>query len=139
MPCFDNGVEIVLDVPLRMAIGTAEAFARGYQYEYTFDTGMNLFVCSKPTQHGLSNEVLVIKQCRIEGVSYYVAQEGEVINNAFQMRQMVFRTQSQFWEAGLHSWEVNSVSCNSVACPPADWDLASPLDAETKHALILDV
>jgi hypothetical protein len=128
MPLFAVGAEM----PPRIEIGTKAAYRGNNQYPYELNDTTHCYVCEKTTQNGRANEVIVLDQFDMADGTFFVAVEGEVIEGAFKARQMAFRTQAEFWVAGWHEWQVNSASCNSLSCPPPDWDLDSVLHAETK-------
>jgi hypothetical protein len=128
MPLFNVGPEM----PPRIDICTQAAYRGSKHYPYDFNATTQCYVSEMTTQNGSANEVIVLGKFDMADGFWFVAVEGEVIEGAFKARQMAFRTQAVFWEAGLHGWQMNSANCSEVSCPHPDWDLHSVLYAETK-------
>jgi hypothetical protein len=119
--------------PLRIDIGTKAAFKKNRHYPYEFNFTMGCYVCEKTTENGRSNEVIVLDEFHMTDGMFFVAMEGAAIDGAFVARQMVFRTQAEFWKDGTHEWQVNSSSCGEAPpIPDPVWDLVSQLPAQTK-------
>ena len=60
-------------------------------------------------------------------------QMGRIQDGNFVARQVVFRTQAEFWRAGWHDWQVNAKACKQPVVPQADWDTHWTMSAETRH------
>ena len=68
-----------------------------------------------------------------DGNTWYAASEGQLSQSGdgqrFHGRQMVFRTQEQFWVAGEHEWQLNA---NSSATNTDDSVWGDSMRAVTK-------
>ena len=98
-----------------MAIGTQKAFDEGYEYKYRFMEDINRYVCDHKTTTSVDGEVMAIELGSDElGNTWYAASEGQLSQSGdgqrFHGRQIVFRTQEQFWEPGTHEWQLNANS-----------------------------
>ena len=103
------------ELPVTLSIGTQRAFDGGYQYTYRFVQEIQLYVCDQRTTTGVDGEVMAISiSSDDDGKTWYVASEGQLSQSGdgqrFHGRQMVFRTQEEFWVAGEHKWQMNANS-----------------------------
>ena len=103
------------ELPAKLAIGTQKAFDEGYEYKYRFMDDINLYVCDHKTTTNVDGEVMAIEVGEDEyGNTWYAASEGQLSQSGdgqrFHGRQIVFRTQEQFWEPGTHEWQLNANS-----------------------------
>ena len=103
------------ELPVTLSIGTQRAFDGGYQYTYRFVREIQLYVCDQRTTTGVDGEVMAISiSSDDDGNTWYAASEGQLSQSGdgqrFHGRQMVFRTQEQFWLAGEHEWQMNANS-----------------------------
>ena len=82
---------------------------------YRFVQEIQLYVCDQRTTTGVDGEVMAISiSSDDDGNTWYAASEGQLSQSGdgqrFHGRQMVFRTQEQFWVAGEHEWQLNANS-----------------------------
>ena len=102
-------------LPSTLSIGTEKAFAGGYEDNYRFVDEINMYVCDHQTTTSVDGEVMAISVGSDEyGNTWYAASEGQLSQSGdgqrFHGRQIVFRTQEQFWEPGSHEWQLNANS-----------------------------
>ena len=107
------------ELPATLSIGTQRAFEGGYEYKYRFVEEINMYVCDHQTTTSVDGEVMAISVGSDEyGNTWYAASEGQLSQSAdgqrFHGRQMVFRTQEQFWLAGEHEWQMNANSSATI-------------------------
>ena len=122
------------ELPVTLSIGTQRAFDEGYQYKYRFVEEISLYVCDDKTTTSVDGEVMAIEVGEDEyGNTWYAASEGQLSQSGdgqkFQGRQIVFRTQEHFWEAGSHEWQLNA---NSSATNTNNTVWGAYMDALTK-------
>ena len=95
-------------LPRTLSIGTRRVFNEGSEYHYRFVDGINMYVCDHQTTTKVDGEVMAIQVgVDDQGQNWYVAQEGQLVDDQFVSRQFVFRTIGRFWEAGKHEWQLN--------------------------------
>ena len=117
-----------------MAIGTQKAFDEGYEYKYRFVEEISLYVCDDKTTTSVDGEAMAIEVGEDKyGNTWYAASEGQLSQSGdgqrFHGRQIVFRTQEQFWEPGTHEWQLNA---NSSATNTNNIVWGAYMDALTK-------
>ena len=119
--------------PDALAIGTAKAFEKGYEYCYrqghVGDEWMSR--CEKGSDYSLEGENLFI----LFENGYYVAYDAHI--NADQrlvLRQPVFRTKDIFFVPGTHCWELN-YAAHASSGPNAEPDWRGNMSAETRLTL----
>ena len=122
------------ELPATLSIGTQKAFEGGYEYKYRFVEEINLYVCDHQTTTSVDGEVMAISVGSDElGNTWYAASEGQLSQSGdgqrFHGRQIVFRTQEQFWEPGTHEWQLNA---NSSATNTNNTVWGDRMDALTK-------
>ena len=122
------------ELPAKLAIGTQKAFDEGYEYKYRFVEEISLYVCDDKTTTNVDGEVMAIEVGEDEyGNTWYAASEGQLSQSGdgqrFHGRQIVFRTQEQFWEPGTHEWQLNA---NSSATNTNNTVWGDRMDALTK-------
>ena len=103
------------ELPVTLSIGTQKAFDEGYECKYRFVEEIQLYVCDERTTTRVDGEVMAISMGSDDhGNTWYAASEGQLSQSGdgqrFHGRQMVFRTQEQFWVAGEHEWQLNANS-----------------------------
>ena len=111
-------VELVVERPATIFIGTANQFAKGvghvWRYKLTFVGAERIYVCMEPPSTTHAGDSMFIVQEVVEGNKWYVAYDGRSVPNAegkqeLEKRAAVFRTSASFWEIGVHEWETNDV------------------------------
>ena len=115
-------------MPSEIHIGTRNFFLRGDQYVYRWDLTHKLFMCEKTTDAGITGEKLAFMTQESATGNWYVAVEGRLVASGFEVRRPAFRTQSEFWRAGWHEWQVNQI----VSGRDVDWAAPGCLHAMTK-------
>ena len=103
------------EMPATLSIGTQKAFVEGCQYKYRFVEELKLYLCHERTSTWVDGEVMAISMGSDDhGNTWYAASEGQLSQSGdgqrFHGRQIVFRTQEQFWEPGEHEWQLNANS-----------------------------
>ena len=106
--------------PETLAIGTAKAFEKGYEYHYRKGRVGAEFVyrCTRGSDFSLAGENLYI----VCEDGYYVAHDGWVNDeNRLILRQPIFRTRDDFCTKGSHCWQLNYAAHASSAWAAPDW------------------
>ena len=98
-----------VSIPTEIHIGTRNFFQRGEQYVYRWERTHKLFMCDKTTDAGINGEVLAFMTQESATGNWYVAVEGRLDASGFEGRRPAFRTQTEFWRAGWHEWQVNQI------------------------------
>ena len=84
-------------LPRTLSIGTRRVFNEGSEYHYRFVDGINMYVCDHQTTTKVDGEVMAIQVgVDDQGQNWYVAQEGQLVDDQFVSRQFVFRTIGRF-------------------------------------------
>ena len=110
--------------PAHITIGTAKAFARGYQYEHSYHEVLDMYVCNKGSESAREGEVLVLRS---------IAWDTAFLGGEFRCRQPVFRSTSDIPQAGWHVWEINyAARQDNEEGMPTDWQ-GNHWQVETRH------
>ena len=116
-----------LPMPSEIHIGTRNFYRRGDQCVYRWDPTHKLLMCQMPTDAGITGEFLAFMTQALATGNWYVAVEGRLAASGFEILRPAFRTQSEFWRAGWHEWQVNQ----SVSGRDEDWTADFCLQAWT--------
>ena len=126
-------------MPTEIHIGTRNFYRRGDQYVYCWDRTHKLFKCEKTTDAGITGEFLAFMTQELATGNWYVAVEGRLAASGFEVLRPAFRTQSEFWRAGWHEWQVNQIVSGLDVNWAADFCLQAltqvPSDAGTVDLL----
>ena len=108
------------DMPEFFSIGTKNAYARKYQYDYKRETidGKTVYVCKRGSDFSQEYEILVLCQ-DAEG---WTAYDSSVNGDTLIWRQKVFRSDDLFiYKEGIHYWQMNkNVSTKDTVDEP-EW------------------
>ena len=110
------------EMPTRISIGTRKAFQNHYEFKYVFNDAVNGYFCEQTTEFGRDSEVLAIFTLDMPDGPWHVAMEGRIEDEsgASKARQIAFRTQASFWEAGSYQWQVCHIAtCHGMSILPS--------------------
>ena len=118
-------------MPESFSIGTKNAYAGKYQYNYKRDTidGKTVYVCERGSDFSINAERLVL--CKdAEG---WTAYDSSVNGDTLIWRQKVFRSDDLFiYKEGIHFWQMNqNVSTKDIVDEP-EW--FGSLERRTSYA-----
>ena len=117
------------DQPAHISIGTRKAFERGYQYEYSRQKPLGVYVCNKGSEWAREGEMLVLRHANDE----WTAWDTAVVEDAFDCRQPVFKSTDNILEPGWHEWQIKyNANISNEKGAAVDWQ-DNNWQVETRH------
>ena len=94
---------MVSNSPAHISIGTKRAFAKGYDFKYSYNETLNAYVCEKGSEWARPSECLALMKENEEWIAY----DALCTHDKASCRQAVFKSTSNILEEGWHIWEIN--------------------------------
>ena len=89
--------------PAQISIGTKKVFQKGFEYVYSYQENLGVYICNKASEWSRAGEMLLLKKEE----EYWIAYDAAMVGDALHCRQAVFRSDSDIRKPGLHIWQIN--------------------------------
>ena len=122
------------ETPAQISIGTKNVFRKGFEYVYSYQEHLGVYICNKASEWSRAGEMLLLKKEE----EYWIAYDAAVVGDVLQCRQPVFRSDSDIRKPGLHMWQINFNVCKDAkeGVRPNWQDECWPV--ETRHPQALE-